>query len=88
MKNFVAASLHFVARCKGYTVATCNERAFPARFACENACCSTATNDLKKQPFVAVQINFVAVRRRLCCTPLFRHFAPETEKPESSVQRK
>ena len=29
MKNFVARSLHFVARCTPYTVATCNKREFP-----------------------------------------------------------
>jgi len=29
MRNFVARSLHFVARCTPYTVAMCNEREFP-----------------------------------------------------------
>jgi len=64
MKSFVARSLHFVARCTPYTVATCNEREFPGGLTPETSCCTTATNALKKKPFVAVKNNFVAAVAR------------------------
>ena len=35
MRSFVARSLHLVARCTPYTVATCNERQFPSGLAYE-----------------------------------------------------
>jgi hypothetical protein len=50
MNDLVARSLHFVACCTPYTVATCNKREFPGGLTYETRCCTPATNALRNEP--------------------------------------
>ena len=74
MKNFVARSLHFVARCTPYTVATCNEREFPVGLTYETPLLHPAMNALRDEPSVADQNQFRCSLLQVLLHPRFSKY--------------